>query len=162
MIVPHDQMTFPCLPLGGWLKPRPFHHVLPRQKWGQGGPPHPTFSQQVDLSRGTLHRNRSFPGSVLSYLQDPTQDTVSTTSTRWDVARESHWALWSHPKGGLASFSNCACFFFAVVAPASTSTRDRCHWPQWQQYRRAVLPGIQMAITHQLSLCQSVASVSLP
>lgn len=51
-------------------------------------------------------------------------------------------------------------FFFVVVAPASTSTRDRCHWPQWQQYRRAVLPGIQTAFTHHLSLCQSVASVS--
>lgn len=111
MTVPHNPLTFPCLPLGNWLKPKPCRLVLLRWKQGQGGPPHPAFSQLADHSCGTRHKNGGFLGSVLSCLPGPIRVTVSTTSTWWDATRVSHRVLWSRPSCRLASLSYSACVF---------------------------------------------------
>lgn len=72
---------------GGWVKAKPFHpaHLQPKQ--AQEDLPHPAFRPKVDPTQhhGMPHKNRSPTGKDLSYLQGPTQATVSTTNTLWEI-----------------------------------------------------------------------------
>lgn len=156
MILPHDQMTFPGLPSWRWflfrrltktktLPPRP-----PPAKTGPGRPPPPSLQATGRAQSWNAPQKQKPPRKcpVLPPRPNPGHRLYNKYTVR-HVQRV--------PVETVVTFSILislffmrACFFFFVVAPASTSSWDRCHWPQWQQYWRAVIPGIQTSFTPQL------------
>lgn len=128
-------------PSGDWIKPNVFlpAPLQPRQAQEDH---RPAFRVQGSPSQhhGALLQTRSPTGKAGSCLPGPSQATVSTTNTLWEVSLSgpipllmNRWFSWQ---------------LLLLLSPASTSTWDRRHRLWWESNERALIPG-QEARFHQ-------------